>query len=152
MNAEVLKYPIYELVNPSDTYTLRAREQRVAVHAALQLGGGFYALRGAADEEVMPIFLSTESLEDWLSQTYQATTTEFMAGIDWRELADVLESLVCVPVRYRELYDRALLGMKGEERINFETEWHEKHTTSMNNIGARAKRMAAIARAKVASE
>lgn len=48
---------VYEIVNPSDPYTLEAGDLKIAAIACVLLGQGQYALRTLEGETVVPLFL-----------------------------------------------------------------------------------------------
>jgi hypothetical protein len=135
---------LFEIVNPSDPYTLKTDNFGAACVACLALGGTTYCVKqidaapGEAPKE-MPLFLlAQDSVDPWFHR-------EFGMGIDAffeanrPAVADALESVLIGSRRDREEYERALAMIDDpEKRKVWCDEWHDKRRTSMNDIGARA--------------
>lgn len=109
----------YEIVNPSDPYTMEAEDIRVAAIVAVWLGSGQYSLKALEDgAEGVPFFMFG-GFEQWWDARCSLTTDAFSEARG-PELIAALDSVT--------------LG--SEKR------------SSMNDIGGRAKEWAQVLRAK----
>ena len=143
---------IYELINPSDLYTLVAPDFKIAVIVALNLGSGNYGLKDENGEQVMPIMLDDKSATEWTEGTFGCTLTDLFEGVDWEAVAACLRSVAIVPIKYRDIYDRALAAMPEDERTAYAARWHDQRRTSMNDIGKRAASYVSFAREKAKAQ
>lgn len=136
----------YELINPSDQYTLRAANIKTAVTAALLLGSGRYGLADVNGAEVMPLFIGG-GLDEWLYERYRCTVSELVDRADKAALAECLDSVAICSLKDRRLWDMAVEAMDDpSKRAAWLAEWHDVHRSSMNDIGGRAKAYAKRAR------
>lgn len=86
------KTVVYELVNPSDKYTLESADPAAAVAACLYLGNGAYGLEDEFGETVCPLFLfgkAEEELQVWSEERFGLTVADLL------ELADDLDCPGC---------------------------------------------------------
>jgi hypothetical protein len=129
---------IYEIINPSDAYTLIAEDRSVAAVVCLLLGDGKYALRPEADgapDVPMFLFATAEDIDKWFLKEFGRTAEQCMDGHE----QDIIDCLATVLIGDRKQHDD-LRGLIVEEKLpEFETKWHASHRSSMNDIGARAK-------------
>lgn len=138
----------YEIINPSDTYTLKADDPKIAIIVAVLLGGGKYGLRDEQDAEILPIFIF-DGLEVWLQVTHGCTLTELFDRADKEALAACFNSVAICPLKDRPLWDKAVEAMEDPvKREAWLAKWHDTQRSSMNDIGARAKHYARSTRAK----
>lgn len=141
---------LYELVNPSDAYTLRAESRAVACAAALVLGAGAYALEDLsspyAADQGMPLFLLGGG-QEWFLERFGVAFASFLATRG-EEIAACLDTVVIGKVPDRLLYDEAMaLITEADSREKWAAVWHERKRTSLNDIGARARKLSARLRA-----
>ena len=139
---------VYELTNPSDYYTLESDDHLTACVAALVLGGGGYGLT-PLDEggERMPIFI-LGGAEEWARERFGKTLQEMMEAAG-PTLAACLESVV---IGKRKVYQAALDAITDPDlRTAFIARWHDEHRSSMNDIGKRARKLAAKLRQMAAA-
>ncbi len=141
---------IYEIVNMSDPYTIEARSLDVAFVACLFLGSGQYAFKPLEEgAEEVPLFL-LGGAEQWC-RAHFAESVENVVGLvtgQRLDLAACLESCLIGHLKDRETYRAGLeLIDDADKRIQWRERWHNDRLSSMNNIGARAYRMAAKLRA-----
>jgi len=125
----------YEIVNPSDNYGIDG-ERLPCLAAVLLLGGGQYALRDpvTGESEGLTLFLTREQIEaaliEWFGQPGEDYMTDHAA-----EIAAALETVRIAP----DDYEAAVACLPdGADRAAFDTAWHNRHRTSLNDIGARA--------------
>jgi hypothetical protein len=114
----------YELVNPSDPYTLEAPTLELACVAAVILGEGMYGLRTADGETAMPVLLF-KAQEWWRAQFGRSVEESLATALKSPELAAVFGSLA-LPAGHS--------------------------TTSLNDIGAYARDLAQRTRRRAAVE
>lgn len=135
---------VYELINMSDAYTFTAASPAVAACACLFVGEGMYAAEDReTGDKVCPILLDGGTCDAWFRETFDAEFEPFIAAHK-AEIADALDSLV---IGNRADFDAGLALCASEaQRDAWRTGWHERHRTSMNDIGGRGRRLAAALR------
>lgn len=126
----------YTLINPSDDYTLKASEPKVAVLATVLVGGGRYGLIDEQGNQVMPVFL-IGGLDEWFTEQFGGTPNEHLKA-NWLSVAECLESFAICDIRERKLWAKGVEAMSESARSEWLAEWHDRHRTSMNDIGGRA--------------
>jgi hypothetical protein len=136
--------PVYEIINPSDAYTIRG-ELRHAAIATLFLGDGKYGLTDADGNQAMPLFV-LGGLEAWLVEKGIAPDT-FTPG-DWAAVADAADSVLIGGFRDRADAEAATSRMTPGDAAAYLAERQDRRRSSMNDIGASAKSLAAKIRAK----
>ena len=130
---------IFEIINPSDHYTIESEEWDVACVSCLILGKGQYSLQEVDGEHYMPIFI-LGSLEKWVEEEFGKPVEEFMASVDKIDIVTCLNSIL---IGNRADYIQGLGDKTGAEADAFWEEWHERKRSSMNDIGAYARNYAA---------
>jgi hypothetical protein len=129
-----MKY--YTLINPSDGYTLKAEEDKIAIVAAALVGNGAYALDDELGNDVLPIFFRG-GVDEYIANRFGETTSRIIND-NLLAVADCLESFAICGIKQRKLYDAALDLMSEEARAQWRELWHDRNRTSLNNIGSRA--------------
>ena len=134
--------PIYEIVNPSDTYTIEHDREKVAIAAVLLLGSGAYALSDDSGNTVGPMlmFSNEEIVQKAMQDTFGMTLNEF---ID-KHKADIIQALDSVLIGGRQsriLFDEAISRMTRKAAAEYAETYHDKMRSSMNDIGSRAKEL-----------
>ena len=130
---------IFEIINPSDKYTIETDSWKVAAKAGLLLGRGQYSLQEIGGEHELPIFLFG-GLEEWIQDEFDTDIDGLMASVDNLDLATCLDSIV---VGDRKNYLLGLGDKTGKEAEAFWAAWHDHNCSSMNDIGSYSKRYAA---------
>lgn len=137
---------LYEIVNPSDPYTLRAPSALVASIAVILVGSGQYGIEAIGDSEpaAMPMFAfcPNSALDEWClrvgGDTFGALLEANRAAV-----ADCLDSVLFGPADRRAMYEAACAAIDDPQKLErFKAEWHDRRS-SMNDIGGRAWAMAA---------
>ncbi len=140
---------LYEIVNPSDPYTIEALSLDVAFVACVCLGRGQYAFTPLQEGGTeIPLFLfagteewSQEHLREGFEAVINRVTTDPAKRI---ELADCLDSCMIGHAADREAWKAGFeLTDDPAKREWWRRKWHEDRVTSMNDIGKRAYAMAA---------
>ena len=137
---------IYEIINPSDSYTIKAASLKVAAVACVLLGRGQYALDPLEDGgERIPMFMLGNP-DAWFRQHFEmdlGATVDNVMKDHAAELAECLDSCLIGNLASRREYERALELIESEDnRAKFRVERHDERRTSMNDIGGRAYQMA----------
>ena len=130
---------IFEIVNPSDKYTIEAEKWDVACAAGLIIGRGQMALEEIGGDHELPLFIFG-GLEEWIEAEFDATLEEFMKTPDKLEIAACLNSVI---IGNRDAYLLGLGDKTDEEAKDFWNEWQDLHRSSMNDIGSYARNYAA---------
>lgn len=146
--------PIYEIVNPSDAYTLMADEERVAVVATLLLGEGWYGLRTEDGKDVLGLIAlgGIRYADCWCREHFGSDSMEaLLNSVPDEQIAACLESVRIGDFDERRRYDRLIGLVDPAKRDAFHGAWHDEHRSSMNDIGERAARQAAALRKRAAA-
>ena len=127
---------VWEIANPSDKYTIKGPFMACAVAVAV-LGNGAYGIEG------------TPVLFGWDGWLKDKGIEDLSAYIDAHkgEIADALDSVLIGSEADRAEVESALALMPAEKRAAWLNERHDRRRSSMNNIGGRARKLAAMLRA-----
>lgn len=144
---------LYDIVNPSDSYTIRADDLKIAAAACVLLGRGQYAFdpleKGGKRVPLMLFGGMDKWFMDHFDQDADAALTDVIENRA-AELADCLDSCVIGKIHDRRDHEAALSLIESpEERDKFRAERHDRRRSSLNDIGGRAYEMAKNLRAKV---
>jgi hypothetical protein len=140
---------IFEIINPSDSYTI-VGERDVACAATMLLGGGKYALEDMDGKQACPIFFSGDPFA-WFKETFGHEFEAFVKD-NSAKLADCLDTVLIGSKSAREEYEEATAAMNPEQVKAFTEKRHERRRTSMNNIGGSAQSLARRIRAKIQAD
>ena len=140
---------LYEISNPSDPYTLDSDDYEAACFAVLMLGNGLYGMDPEKPGEPgMGIFIFGGS-ENWWKETFGYPLEETPARIGWERIAAAWESVFIGSVSQRRDHLEAAKYITDPANLEaFHAQYIDRHRSSMNNIGGRARAMAKSARAK----
>lgn len=138
---------IFEIINPSDPYSLETGEWAVACLAAPVLGHGQYALHEIGGEgRLMPIFIFGGA-DEWFKKQFGKTIEQLIDVVPRPAIADCLDSMLIGSARDRQSFHEALTFIDDpEKKRQYWEQWHESHRSSLNDIGGRARKMAAALR------
>ena len=134
---------ICEIINPSDTYTIKSDDVESMQLATLILGGGKYGLCDADGETIMPVLLF--GAKEWIEEQFGVREDNLANYIEERspQIADCLDSVLIGSFSSRDVIEHVLSKVPDEkDREEILTKHHDTKRTSMNDIGARAKAMA----------
>ncbi len=145
---------LYNIVNPSDGYTIDCPDLEIATIACCLLGRGQYAFEPLEDSGVsVPLFLFG-GVEAFCAEHFKQpfeTVREWVMAHRTEDLAAALDSVIIG--RYAE--DRQIFYESAPtERDLFEIyrfAYHDRRRSSLNDIGGRAYAMAAKLRAGAAN-
>lgn len=142
---------VYEIVNPSDRYTIEGELEAAAV-ATVLLGGGMYALEDPDDRIVLPVFFGAtpDRLDHYWHATFGRGFHESATALTLDVIA-ALESVLIGSRAERKRLERVLAAISSPaEREAARAAWHDGRRTSQNDIGAAAARYARTMRARAA--
>ncbi len=128
---------VYEIINPSDAYTLKSDEPVLAAVACMLLGQGAYALADEQGVQVCPVFIFGGDPDAWLRKTHKVSIDELMAERAL-EVAAVLESVMIGGFGARAEAEAAIARMSPVDAAAFKAQRHDLRRSSMNDIGGRA--------------
>lgn len=139
---------LYEIINPSDCYTIEAKSLDVAFVACVFLGSGQYAFEPFEEAATrIPIFLfggTEEWCSEHLKEGFEAVVDRVMADPGKKaELAECFDSCLIGKRPMRDTYYAGLeLIDDPAKREQWRHRWHEERRSSLNDIGGRAYGMA----------
>lgn len=139
---------LYEIINPSDPYTMETDDREAASLACLLLGSGRYALRSiGGDGWSTPLFIFGGS-EEWWAKEFGYPLTEAVERVGRERIATALETVLIGDADDRTRMTDAMSFIDDPaKRQAFRDQQHDRARTSINNIGGRAYRMADSLRA-----
>lgn len=131
---------LYEIINPSDPYTMEVEDFREAAVGLLMLSTAF-ALEPVDGKEGprMPI-LAFGGMDKWLEENVCPRKDIPNWVQDHREgIAKALGSVLIGKAEQRDLYRSAMDAIDDPaKREAFREKWHDTKRSSMNDIGAAA--------------
>jgi hypothetical protein len=132
---------LYNIINMSDSYTVKTDDFEVAAIACVILGRGQYAFEPLEEGGAsVPIFFIGGS-DEWFQEHFDRDVTETFEHVKAEKrqaLIDCLDSVLIGDRTDRELFDKATSMMTEDQIEEYRKEYHEKKRSSMNNIGKRA--------------
>jgi len=147
---------LYEIINPSDAYTIEAKDLEIAFVACVLLGRGQYAFEPIGDDEGVKIpFFMFGGTDDFCQKHFAKSAGAVLDGVmETRagELAECLDSCLIGGKSNRQLYfDGLALIDDPDKREQWKVRWHDERRSSLNDIGGRAYEMAKRLRDKSSS-
>lgn len=142
---------LYEVINPSDPYTIEANSLDVAAVTVLLLGQGHYGLRCLGDEPDVPMFAFADG-DAWCKQFFGEGMMELSNRVMDTKLPEVAESLDSILYGDKEDREKFVERTKVLDQDVFLVEraaWQDR-CSSMNDIGNRAYIMAAKLKKSIA--
>jgi hypothetical protein len=137
------KKMLYEIVNPSDPYTIEAPTLAIAAAACLLLGDGQYGF-DSLDEGGQSIpALAFGGSKEWFEKHFGRDVDSVIGQVMAEQraaLADCMDSCLIGNADDRELFRDATKSIcDADERYSYWFAYHDKRRSSMNDIGGRAK-------------
>ena len=140
---------VYEIINPSDPYTIEGDDFAVVCLAVAILGQGAYGLKTTDDDDDMPILLFGMA-DDWFPEKLGKTFEELLNETPHAAIADCLDSVLLCSLWERKAYNDALAIIEdADKRQALREQWLEERRSSLNDIGGRAYALARGIRRKV---
>jgi hypothetical protein len=129
---------IYEIINPSDHYTIECPDTEIAFAACVLLGNGQYAFDPLDETGVkIPIFIFGGH-DGWCKATLNASTDDVLdrcLGERRAALADAMDSVI---IGNRAAFFAIAPPVGTPEFVAARAKWHDIHRSSLNDIGKRA--------------
>lgn len=133
---------LFEIINPSDPYTIEAPNMKIAAAACVLLGNGAYAfkpLEGEGAVEVPMFFLGGH--DEWFNENF-GQNTEAVCGdvVDnfKAQLAACLDSITYGSATDRREFERLTEHSEPAERQKLRIERNRNRAGSLNDIAGRA--------------
>jgi len=136
---------LFELVNPSDPYTFKTDDSKVAEVVALLVGNGKMGLTDEKGEkyDTMILFLNEEQTETHLTETFGEGGLAGFVDANLKAVADALDSVMSFGFTERRTFELAMEAIETEERREeYRAKVHDKNRSSMNDFGTYAWKMA----------
>lgn len=139
---------LYELVNPSDPYTMYCDDPAVAAATMLFLGSGQYTLTPFPNLDplglaaAVPFFAFGVDVKEWFEENHDIEDLDAWLRDHREDIAAVLETVLIGRPEQRVALDEKLDEMDEEDRETFLNERHEKMRSSLNDIGLNAAMLA----------
>ena len=137
---------LWNIINPSDPYTLRADDLDVAFCVCAFLGMGKYALReiGGAERYVPADLFG--GYNAWCQETFLCSVDELFGRV-MREKRDAviasLDSVVVGNPTDRAAHEKGLALIDDPAKhAEWKAAWHDDRRSSTNDIGAQAQSLA----------
>lgn len=131
---------LFDLINMSDSYTFKADDLEVAALATVLLGSGQYGAQQLDGDAKVPIFM-LGGADEWFVEHFGKSIEECVTRHK-QEPSALVECLNSLLIGDRAEYERTLPMIADDKRAEWVAGWHDKHRSSMNDIGSRAKRIA----------
>lgn len=134
---------LFEITNPSDPYTMEAPDLEIAACAVCLLGSGQYGLNELGGDKTgnMPVFLLNDH-DAWFTKQFGkdfGATLNAVLMTRRHALAAALASIRIGSAAMRRKFDADLAKLgSDDEAAMFLTAFHDKHRTSLNDIGRHA--------------
>lgn len=133
---------LFDIINPSDPYTMKADSLLTAAVAICLLGEGKLAIKQLDGDANVPIFLFGGH-DEWFTKNLGGTFQAVLNNVtDSPELADCLDSVLLGGQEERQQFEQELQLLEPEQRDEYRNLWHDERKSSDNDIGRRAWRMA----------
>ena len=146
---------LFEIINPSDPYTMTADSLEVAAVAACLLGEGKVILNQLDGDEVIPAFL-TGGHNEWFTEKFGRdfdTSIAHVCETDAAGLAKTLGSVFIGDATTRKEFDDMAANCKTPEEFDaLLRTTHDARRTSQNDIGRRAWALADAVQSKYGVE
>jgi hypothetical protein len=132
---------IYEIINPSDAYTIVSEEFIVAAVAVSLLGRGSYALEPLDDKaESMPILFG--GAREWLKEHGVPDLDAFVTERK-EEVCTCLESVLIGDAQERDRMSKVFAAIQNPEDLaRAKAVYHDQRRSSLNDIGGYAHDLA----------
>ncbi len=132
---------LYELVNPSDMTTFKAKDDKVACYCAVILGDGKYGCEKYNDQEqnnIPSLLLFDPDPGAAIEKYLQCSVREF-AEKNRVEIVECFKSFAYGSLEDRKTYDDALKAITEINKLKeFKTKHEDRNRSSMNTIVATA--------------
>ena len=137
---------VWEIINPSDRYTIAGARAVVGV-AVLLLTNGQTPVVNVEDraDEALPFIWTEEALTAWCAANLGGQPPKVYLDEHREEIAAALDSVI---VGNRQQYELALEAESPENVGAFRLRWDDEHRTSLRQLGVAAWTIAKRLRAR----
>jgi hypothetical protein len=136
---------LFDVINPSDSYSIKTDDKEAACVACLLMGSGQYGLQEIAGPFEMPILMFGGG-DEFFKATFGRTMQEsadLYRGEKVAILVETLRSVIIGSPSERQTYEAALQFITDPEKLKkYKDEYHDRKRSSMNDIGGRANKLA----------
>lgn len=133
---------LYDLINPSDPYTLESDSFEAACVTACLLGEGQYALKALDGDDNMPLFLMGGHNE-WFTRQFGHNFAAALQSIGLDKIAEVCESVLVGGAGERHLFNQTVQFVDDPaRRAALRREFNQSRRSSLNDIADRAAHLA----------
>lgn len=139
---------VYEIINPSDAYTMVAENDDIARAAIILLGEGAYGgIKENDDKFSVPMMMFCRDAQKAVDEEFSTYGGfgPYIAG-HRSELASALASVLIGGFSERRLVEDALSRMSEVDQKQWLSNRHNRLRSSMNDIGKRAWQLAEAVR------
>jgi len=143
---------LFKIINPHDSYTLKADDPRVAMVAVLIIGEGKYGLDDEKGESypTLCMCLTDQELTELITRTFGKGGLATFVENNKETVADCLDSVMSVNFSERRLYEEALAFMDSDEkREAYRAKVHDMMRSSSVDLGTYAWKRAKALRERV---
>lgn len=149
---------LYEIVNPSDDYTLEADDPKIAGLAVFYLGRGQLALNDENGEPVLPLMLFGLGIDEWFKENFDIDIKEGEEGAaiakvieeNLEAMADILDTVIIGRMSERKAFRAVIEGLPEDQREAARERFHDEKRSSLNDIGRHAWEVAKAFRKRAA--
>jgi len=145
---------IWELHNPSDSYTFRAESEELAFMVTAMLGEGWYAATSASGDQIPLLAFGGQDVhsQKFGAADFGALCQRWFTDCERRQqLAGALDSLLIGKAGDRASVEFAVSKLNAEDAQTFLAKRHDDLRSSMNDIGRFAQHWVSRLRSKEAS-
>ena len=136
---------LYKIINPSDDYTFRAPDDRVACAVGILLGNGQYPVERCDNQNdvgSLLLFQSEGQIAVELERIFGQPLSEYMET-HAAEVSEALGSVLIGSQADRALFEAAIdMIPETDAKAKYAELWHDSKRSSMNDIGKRAAALA----------
>lgn len=141
---------LFEIANPSDPYTMEAKDFQTACVAACILGEGKLGLTEIGGDHSMPVFIFGGH-DEWFTENFGKDFKTTMEETSKKDIAEALESIFYGYTVERELLEAKKELLPPDSFLIWKAAYTENHRSSMRNIEWNASKIAESIRAKLNS-
>jgi len=132
---------LFDLINISDAYTFKAEHLECAAVVTALLGSGQYSAKQMDGDAEVPFFMFGGH-DEWFQQHFGHDMYTALRLWTSERKTELIEALNSVLIGDRREYERTLPLLADDKREEWIAGWHDRHRSSLNDIGGRAKRIA----------
>lgn len=130
---------LYNIINPSDRYTIECADFEIAVVACLILGEGRYAFTSLANVKEVPfLFGGVADADAFCQEHFQDNLDTVMTRVRTQRAAALADAFDSVLIGNRQAFNAIAPDRSSPSFGAARLRWHDVHRSSLNDIGGRA--------------